>query len=148
MKPGNQLLTSVLLWTVAFCLFGFFRFYGLDEAPEVELKVNLVRFPWPMLILVGAFTGVLYELIERRLRTRRFLQRQPYWVTLAFKPIIYGILALFIVFITGIGLNRIYYGQIRWEQVLGNVTGKIFWVVLVFFLVTSFVISFLQIIRQ
>ncbi|MEL6656993.1 MAG: adenylate/guanylate cyclase domain-containing protein [Bacteroidota bacterium] len=148
MKPGNQLLTSVLFWIIAFCLFGFFRFYGLDEAPEIQLNVDLVRFPWPILVVVGAITGLLYELIERRLRTRRFLQERPYWVTLAFKPLIYGFLALVITVIAGIVLNRFLYQKVNWQQVWEAATGKMFMVMLVFFLVTSFVISFLQIIRQ
>lgn len=133
---------------LAFSLFGFLRFYGLDESPEIEIKLNLIRFPWPLFLFVGAIAGVFYELIERRLHSRRFLQQRPYWVTLAIKPLIYGILAPILLIITGVALNAFVYGEINWEQIRGVSTGKIVWVFFIFFLITSFAISFVQIIRQ
>lgn len=90
----------------------------------------------------------MYELIERRLHSRRFLQQQPYWVTLAIKPLIYGMLVPLLIVISGIGINRFFYNEVKWAEIWEVATGKIFWVFFVFFLLTSFVISFLQIIRQ
>lgn len=148
MKISQQMLTSVLLWMFAFSLFGFLRFYGLDAVPEIEISFDMAQYPWPVFLLLGAISGVLYELIERRLNSKRFLQEGPYWLTLAIKPIIYGVLALMIMFVVGIGMNFFLYGELVWSRLIQVATGKIYWVFFVFFLFASFIISFLQIIRQ
>lgn len=148
MKNSKQLLVSVLLWMFAFALFGFFRFYGLADLPEVEVSVNIIQYSWPVFLLLGALSGVVYELIERRLNNKRFLQERPYWITLAIKPLIYGSLALLIMVIVGIGATYFLYGAVDWNRLWMVALGKVYWVFFVFFLLTSFIISFLQIIRQ
>ncbi len=142
------MLTSVLLWMFAFSLFGYLRFYGLDAVPEIEISFDMAQYPWPIFLVLGAIAGVFYELIERRLNSKRFLQEGPYWLTLAIKPVIYGLLVLGIMIITGIAMNLFMYGEIDWNRLRGVATGKVYWVFFVFFLVASFIISFLQIIRQ
>lgn len=148
MKNGRRYLNSVLMWMAAFTLFGFFRFYGIDELPEIELKVSMLRFPWPVFLILGAVSGILYEFIEGRLHSRRFLQEQPYWVTLAIKPLIYGVLTQGVMLLAGFAVNRWLYREVNWAEMLDVMTGKLFWVFFLFFMLTSFVISFFQIIHQ
>ena len=148
MQIAKQYFTSILIWIVSFLLFGFFRFYGIEEVPEIEIKIKDFRYPWPLFILAGIMAGIIYEFVERRLQKKAFLREQPYWVTLAIKPIIYGVLIQLMMIVMGIGISNSIYGAVNWSDLRELVTGKLFWVFFVFFMLNSFVISFFQIIRQ
>ncbi|RME98474.1 MAG: adenylate/guanylate cyclase domain-containing protein [Bacteroidetes bacterium] len=148
MERRKRYLTAVILWMIAFSLFGFLRFYGLADLPAIDVSVKQFYFPWPVFLLLGAITGVVYETIENRLRSRHLLMRRPYWMILAIKPPIYGLLALGLMLLGSISFNRIFYAGLPWHSIWEVVTGKVFWVFFVFFLVASFGISFFQIITQ
>lgn len=148
MQIAKQYFTSILIWIVSFLLFGFFRFYGIEEVPEIEIKIKDFRYPWPLFILAGIMAGIIYESVERRLQKKAFLRQQPYWVTLAIKPIIYGVLIQLMMIVMGITISNSIYGSVNWSDLRELVTGKLFWVFFVFFMLNSFVISFFQIIRQ
>jgi adenylate cyclase len=132
----------------AFSLFGFFRFYGLEDEPNMEQELNVFHFPWPIFLLLGAIAGLMHAFIEGRMQSRHLLMRRPYWMILAIKVPIYGFLALLLIYAAGIGLNHFFFGQADWGVLWKVAQGKVFWVFLVFFLATSFLISFFQIIRQ
>ncbi len=83
MRSLSKFLTrigsSVLFWTLAFVIYVTFRFLGLDSAPGVTINEGLndhlffIR-PLVIFIVIGAFLGVLYGLID--LVFERYLLRK------------------------------------------------------------------------
>jgi adenylate cyclase len=69
-------------------------------------------------------------------------------VTLLIKPLIYGVLIQIVMIILGALTSIRFFNVVRWDDLWMIVTGKIFWVFFIFFMVTSFVISFFQLITQ
>jgi adenylate cyclase len=120
----------------------------LEETPNIKILYEDYYYPWPLFIIAGVMAGIIYEFVEQRAQRKSFLQKYPYWVTLLIKPIIYGVLIQIAVILLGVIFSFRFHNIVRWSELLPAVTGKIFWVFFIFFLINSLIISFIQLINQ
>jgi adenylate cyclase len=74
--------------------------------------------------------------------------QQPFWLTLIVQTFVYAIFSQFILVLAGLMFTYRVFGAVNFDIVQNISTGKSFWVFFVFFVLTSFLLTFLRIIIQ
>jgi adenylate cyclase len=140
------LFRMMIIWTGAFLLFRFFRFYGLGELGVVSRSTDeglQLMQTFSVSLLLGSVTGVLYVLIEWVL-DHPIIRTKSYGLILIFKTCLYFILIKLLMILALIIFNRRVFGWVDMEHVFEALRGKTFLVFMVYFLVVSAVITFIR----
>ena len=139
----------ILAWVVAFLIMGFFRFYGATGANSSEsIWANKPGdYIW-QLVVAALITGLLYGIVDLIMDRPRY-QRWSYWRVLLMKSalhfgIVVVIITLLLVILRPDGAAPIEF-NLTWSEVLYN---KSFQVFVVFFLVTSWILSAYQEVKR
>jgi adenylate cyclase len=140
------LFRMMIIWTGAFLLFRFLRFYGLGEFGHVSWNGEgglQLREIFTISILLGSLTGVLYVLIEWLL-DRPVIRTKSYGLVLVLKTFLYFILIKILMALAFMIFNREVYGWVDRRFVEEALRGQTFLVFMVYFLIVSAVITFIR----
>lgn len=136
----------IVIWTVAFLLFRFFRFYGLGEFGILDWR-DLGGFKiiqtLGISIFLGSLTGSLYVLIEWLLN-RPLIRTRSYGLILIFKTCFYFILIKLLTILALVVIDEPTYSWIDLEPIYQALRGQSFLVFLVYFFIVSAIITFIR----
>ncbi len=138
----------ILAWIIAIMLYIFLRSYGVGsegiDSPIRELEPRQLLL---MIILIGAFAGVVYGSIEL-LFDRPFFQRRSYIRIIMGKLILFFI-AVKIMMAIAILVTQVFTNAaLEPGEIAQILRSKIYWVVFVYFLVVAGIISFVRMVSQ
>lgn len=140
------LIRMIIVWTTAFLLFRFIRFYGLGEFGLISRSSNeglqLIQ-TFGLSIFLGGLTGLLYVLIEWAL-DRPFMRTQSYGLILIFKTALYFILIKLLMVLALIIFNEQIHGWGDRSMVIHALKGQTFIAFMVYFLIVSAIITFIR----
>ncbi len=141
-------LQMILAWIIAIMLYIFLRSYGVGsegiDSPIRELEPRQLLL---MIILIGAFAGVVYGSIEL-LFDRPFFQRRSYIRIIMGKLILFFI-AVKIMMAIAILVTQVFTNAaLEPGEIAQILRSKIYWVVFVYFLVVAGIISFVRMVSQ
>ncbi|MDB4285704.1 adenylate/guanylate cyclase domain-containing protein [bacterium] len=142
-------LKIIVVWILTSFLFQFIRTFGIEEMPYIEVtkKFNIGQII-TLSLMIGSICGIFYSGIEI-LFNKPFFQKLALGRLLLLKTLIYFLLVrlLFLFIVVFIGT--------QWENqslnsqfIMETIRGKSFWVILVYFLVVSTMITFILIVSQ
>jgi len=130
------------VWILAFFIFSFFRNFGIEDSPKFDRVSQLNHGLELSTVLISAvLTGVLYTVLEIYF-DRPFFQRTSFGKVILLKTFLYVVLmrvvfffsSLYFAWMGGMALNK--------ETMIWAMTSKTFWVILLYFLIVSAIISF------
>ncbi|UZO82332.1 adenylate/guanylate cyclase domain-containing protein [Aquimarina sp. ERC-38] len=137
---------TVLFWTVAFCIFIVIRYYALGDEEGLDNSAVPI-WDWLRIgFIFGSIIGFFYAIVD--FVFDNFLsKRLALWFVLLQKSIIYMVVLIWSTsFVFGLlkkelDLNYIHQGD--WWR-----TSKIFWVIVVYFILASLIFSFIKIANE
>ncbi len=145
------LLTTILYWSLAFCLFIMIRYYHVgEEGGKAFSGLDEVTIPITQWLNFGVFAGVIvgvvYAIVEF-LFEKLQLNKQATGIVILEKSLIY--LAMLILS-TNLVVSII---EVQIDRNLPNETGwwkenKVFWLVVGYFIICSLIFSFLKIAKD
>ncbi len=141
-------LQMILAWIIAIMLYIFLRSYGVGsegiDSPIRELEPRQLLL---MIILIGAFAGVVYGSIEL-LFDRPFFQRRSYIRIIMGKLILFFIAVKIMMAIAILVTQAFTNAALEPGEITQILRSKIYWVVFVYFLVVAGIISFVRMVSQ
>lgn len=136
----------MIIWTAAFLLLRFLRFYGLGEFGIINWSANgglqLIQ-TFGVSTFLGGVTGVLYVLIEWLL-DRPAIRTKSYGLILIFKTCLYFILIKILMILALVIFNRQTNGWVDMNVVFQALRGETFLVFMVYFFLVSAIITFIR----
>jgi len=138
----------VVTWIIAIMLYTFLRTYGLDrEAIDSPIRELEPRQLLLMIILVGAFAGVVYGSIER-LFDRPYFQRRSYIRIIIGKLVLFFFTVKIMMAIAILVIQAFTNSALEPAEIVQIMRSKIYWVVFVYFLLVAGIISFVRMVNQ
>ena len=141
-------LQMILLWIFAILLFMFFRNYGVEGGATEKIlqglsprQIILINIP------VGTVAGIIYASVE-------LIFESPYFQKHSYGRIILSKLILFffvvkLVMSVGITITAHFSNlQMELDELIQILRSKVYWVIFVFFLLVSALISFIRMVNQ
>lgn len=136
---------SLLIWLLASYLFGFIRVWGIESLPVFErvVPMNLPLLTFQLFVM-GVTVGIPFGIMDNLLDAN-WIRIRSYWKIILIKTLIQFTLAVFSLFVLVVVSNQIRELQVELSQFIFSETA-ILWVV--FSLLVSFLIYFLQVVRS
>jgi len=149
-KSFKRIWMSVLFWSIAMVLFGFFRMFGVGEADGFEIKAGYENIRpgnyLPVFALSGVLIGLLFisiELLFEKFASRKF----PLWLEFLLKTFLYFAaiitISTFIMSLASDLFDLALNHDRGWWR-----TDKGFWVFVLYTLLVSIVFSFIKIANE
>lgn len=147
----NHLWQSILFWTLALVLWGFFRFFGLDDEPIISIKPEFrtnfqLTKMLPLFAFAGFIVGVFYATVEF-LFEKYSSKRRSIGLTILIKTLIYLFLIIIIATLMielgtqTIGIQK--NNDLGWWR-----QDKSFWITVWYFVITSLIFNFIKIANE
>ena len=133
-----------MVWIFAWGIFYFLRQFGIEEYPYVVFSKEPHRLlHFGIHTGAGVLTGIMYGTAELVFE-RSFFQRRSYGSIILIKSAVYLIMAFLLMTLAIITFQTILHGEILWSKLASWLGSKNFLVVIVHFMITSILISFIR----
>ncbi len=141
-------LQMILVGIIGAYLFIFLRGYGVNKTVIEEMLGMMLPKNYLLISLVlGSMVGIVYATLEL-IFDHPYFQRHSYGYILLGK-LIASFFAVKILMAIGLTLAIAFSGSsLAWGEIIGILRSKIYWVVFVFFLLFSSLISFIRMVSQ
>lgn len=141
-------LKMIVVWIIAMLLFTYLRNYGVERTvidhPIWDLKPRQLFF---IIIIVGAFAGIVYGSIEL-LFDRSYFQRRSY-VQIILGKLVLTFFAVKIMLAIAILATQAFTGtSMEPGEIIEILRSKVYWVLFVFFLLVAGIISVFRMVNQ
>ena len=143
-KQFLLLLTrAIVFWAIALCIFIVIRYYALGDEEGIDNSAIPIAHWLKIGIIFGTMVGVIYAIVEFAFDNYISI-RLPLWLIIIQKSLIYLVALawstsqVFALMESELDLNFLHEGD--WW-----LTSKIFWVLVVYYIIASLIFSFIKI---
>lgn len=137
------LISAIIFWSIALCIFIIIRYYALGDEEGIDDSAIRIEEWLKIGVIYGLIVGTVYAFIEF-VFDNYISMRFPLWIVIIQKPSIYLVALVwstshvFSLLDSRLNLDFLHEGD--WW-----VTSKIFWIIVVYFIVASLIFSFIKI---
>ena len=138
----------MLIWILAMMLFTFLRNFGVDRVADDHPIWGLKpRQLFSILLLVGAFAGIVYGSVEL-LFDRSYFQRRSYFRIILGKLVFFFFAVKIMMVIAILATQAFTQAAMEPDEIITILRSKVYWVIFVYFLLVAGVISFVRMVNQ